>query len=88
MSPDEEAEQGQLASSSESVAVRLLAALLVKGEPKPAAATRLLNLGVSVSDIARVLEIKPASVRVIKHRAKARISETKDAGPEPAAPSA
>jgi len=81
---EEQTDEAQASSDQQSTIVRLLAALLVKGEPKPAAATRLLSLGLSVNDIANVLEIKPASVRVIKHRAKAKPSRPKDSVRDPA----
>jgi len=85
MSDEEQGEQGQTRVETGSVTVRLLAALLVKDQPKPAAATRLLGLGLSVNDVARVLEIKASSVRVIKHRAKTKTSEPGDGTSEPPA---
>lgn len=77
MPADTESAEGAAPTGDASVLVRLLAALLVKDDPKPTAATRLLGLGLSVSDVAKVLEIKPSSVRVIRHRAKSKPMERK-----------
>lgn len=61
--------------------IRLLAALLVKGDTSQAAAVRLLGIGLDSTEVGAILGITPGAVRAFKVRAKR--AGRKRRGPSP-----